>query len=262
MSRDGSSVVYSSPRSGHGDIYNFVREGKRAGTVRLTLDPNYEGDPQLSADGGKIVFVREQSGVGHIWIMKSDGADQRQLTAGAENDSGPSFSPEGNKILFSRRVRSWKFVPGTAASSELYVMNADGSEQTRLTNNEVVDWEASFSPDGRRILYSVWSRELYVADTRVSKPTRLGVGSAPAFSPDGKRIVFMSGEFGRSISIMNDDGTDVKKVYHSQTYKSHPSFCLGGSHILFLDEPESRGTGNIRMLKLSDGTVTTITSTE
>ena len=55
MAPDGSAIVYASPRTAHGDIYKVNRDG--SGTVRLTSDPNYEGDPQYSPDGKTIVFV-------------------------------------------------------------------------------------------------------------------------------------------------------------------------------------------------------------
>ena len=60
----------------------------------------------------------------------------------------PSWSPDGEKIAFDRS-------DFTGESREIYVMNADGSGQTRLTNNNAVDRDPSWSPDGEKIALSV-----------------------------------------------------------------------------------------------------------
>jgi TolB protein len=260
MSPDGSVIVYASPRTGHGDIYQVSKDGSN--TVKLTTDTNYEGDPSFSPNGKKIVFVREQDGIGHIWIMNADGSNQKQLTSGPAYDHGPSVSPDGSRIVFTRQVVDWRFPPSSPASAEIFVMNIDGTGQTGLTNNEKADWQASFSPDGERIVYSIWSKEIWVMHKDGSNPRRLGSGSSPAFSPNGKQILFLSGEYGREISIMNADGTGSKQVYRSDNYKSRPTFCLGGSAISFLEQPESRGVGYICIMNADGSNLERITQTD
>ncbi len=55
MSADGSLIVYSSPATGHGDIYRINADGSRR--VRLTADPNYEGFPKFSFDGTRMAWI-------------------------------------------------------------------------------------------------------------------------------------------------------------------------------------------------------------
>src|SRR5688500_12275011 len=76
MSPDGSKIVFSSPRSGRGDIYQIDRDGSNP--VRLTDNPAFETSPVHCPDGSKIAFVR-QTGKQHLWIMDQDGSNQRQL---------------------------------------------------------------------------------------------------------------------------------------------------------------------------------------
>src|ERR1700716_1245986 len=54
-SPDGKSVVYSTPVTGHGDIYRYDRTTRK--NVRLTSDPEYDGEPQYSKDGKRVYFV-------------------------------------------------------------------------------------------------------------------------------------------------------------------------------------------------------------
>jgi Tol biopolymer transport system component len=250
MSPNSAFIVYASPRTGHGDIYRMKPDGSEK--TRLTFDPNYEGDPQFSPDGTRIVFEWEEEGIGHIWVMNADGSEQRQLTSRKEYDEGPSFFPDGSKIVFTRRVGDWKFVPGAITSAEIFVMNADGTGQTRLTDNERPDWEASFSPDGRWIVFSVSSNTICRMGLQGENSVELGPGSCPHYSPDSKHIVFLSGGYGREISIMDADGKNRKLLHQSQSYMSSPSYCRGGTHVLFLREEMATGVGMICVIGVED----------
>ena len=156
----GGVIVFSTPHTGHGDIYAY--DIAQSALTRVTRDPNYEGDPEYSPDGKRLVFTREEGNVGHIWIMNSDGTQPKQLTADSGYDSSPSFSPDGTQVVFTRNVTDLKFRPGTAASSEIFVIDIDGTDEKRLTNNEVADFQPSFSPDGKQILYDVWADDIWL----------------------------------------------------------------------------------------------------
>jgi Tol biopolymer transport system component len=99
-------------------------------------------------------------------------------------------------------------------SGEIYVINADGSGQRRLTRNRAKDIAPVGSPDGRRIAFASdrdGNFELYVMAANGSRPRRLtwnaGVDADPTWSPDGRRIAFESkrGE-SSEIYVMNADG--------------------------------------------------------
>ena len=100
MSPDGSLIVYSSPATGHGDIYRINADGSHR--VRLTSHHSYEGSPMFSFDGARICFMREENGFGHIWIMDRDGKNQKQLTKASESDEDPSFSHDGKLSMMNR----------------------------------------------------------------------------------------------------------------------------------------------------------------
>jgi dipeptidyl aminopeptidase/acylaminoacyl peptidase len=125
----------------------------------------------------------------------------------------PSFSPNGSKIVFVR---------GRDGNYEIYVMNADGSGQTRLTNNSADDVHPSFSPDGSKIAFDSQrdgNYEIYVMNANGSGQVNLTHNSAsddnPAFSPDGSKIAFDSdrdGGIGGNVYVMNADGSGQTRL--------------------------------------------------
>ncbi|MDP6512914.1 MAG: hypothetical protein QF878_06995 [SAR202 cluster bacterium] len=111
--------------------------------------------------------------------LHADGSGQTNLTNNSAADADPAWSPDGAKIAF------WS---GRDGNSEMYVMNTDGSDQTRLTTNDA--WEPAWSPDGAKIAFSShrdgdW--EIYLMNADGSGQTRLtndpAHDSSPAWSP-------------------------------------------------------------------------------
>jgi dipeptidyl aminopeptidase/acylaminoacyl peptidase len=89
-----------------------------------------QGDQSpLKGLSGKIAFVsnRGEGKGSHIWVMNADSSDQHALTKGDRHDSSPSWSPDGKRIAFSS---------DRDGSLEVFTINADGSEETRLTSSQ------------------------------------------------------------------------------------------------------------------------------
>ncbi len=122
----------------------------------------------------------------------------------ARSRAGAAQMPTGRLAFASKRDGNW----------EIYVMNADGSDQHRLTNNPGADRFPDWSPDGKHIaFYSDRDGGLviYVMEADGSNQHSLGRGREPAWSPDGKQIAF-SDENMRIIHIMNADGSNVRQL--------------------------------------------------
>jgi Tol biopolymer transport system component len=127
---------------------------------------------------------------------------------------------------------------------EIYVMNADGSALTNLTNNSALDSSLSWSPDGRRIAFSSnrdGNPDFYVMNANGSNPIRLtntsqGEGS-PSWSPDGGKITFyavtgldISSE---EISVINADGNGQNRLTQNSSYDFDPTWSPDGTKIVF-----------------------------
>jgi len=99
---------------------------------------------------------------------------------------------------------------------EIYIMNIDGTNLTRLTNNSTDDHHPKWSPDGSKIAFfsnSNGNNEVYVMNSDGTNKTRLtnhpGQDTQPIWSPDGSQMAFSSNRAGNmNIYIMNADGSN------------------------------------------------------
>jgi len=131
---------------------------------------------------------------------------------------------------------------------EIYVMNSDGSNQTRLTNNSTNDARASISADGNKIAFGSnrdGNYEIYLMNADGSGQIRLTDNPAddfiPNFSPDSSKIVFESVRDGNyEVYVMNADGTNQTRLTNNPARDGNPAFSPDGSKIVF----ESSRDGN------------------
>jgi ribosomal protein L13 len=131
---------------------------------------------------------------------------------------------------------------------EIYVMDADGSNQTRLTDNSAIDVSPVWSPDGTRITFMSYrdgNSEIYVMDADGSNQTRLTDNATgdwvPAWSPDGTKIAFSSNrDGGDEIYVMDADGSNQTRLTDNAYDDYAPAWSPNGTKIAF----ESKRDGN------------------
>lgn len=135
-SPDGAKIAFRRDK----DIYVINADGSRV--TKLTTGYTNTG-PNWSPDGSKIAFARDLLPDGEIipdiWVMNADGSNPQALMPITSNidDSYPAWSPDGGKIAFDSK-RDGNF--------EIYVINADGSTPTNLTNHAALDTSADWQP--------------------------------------------------------------------------------------------------------------------
>jgi TolB protein len=224
-SPDGK-IVFASRRPNRvfattkGDDYQlYVMNADGSGKQAL-LEPG-DGPFSWSPDGRKIAFHRN----GHVYVTNADGSGVRRLTSRPRPRPGGSWvvfagawSPDGRKLALA----AWG-----PRNIEIYVMNADGSGQRRLTRAPTFDHVgAAWSPDGRKIAFArvrSGNSEVFVMNADGSAKRRLtrqpAGGHNPAWSPDGRKILFGSGRDGnQEIYVMNADGSGQRRLTRASTF--------------------------------------------
>lgn len=153
-SLDGSRIAFTCYRETmNPDICIIdVHTGKE---TRLTNKPGRDAKPVWSPDGTRLAFVSNRDGNGEIYTMNADGSQQTNLTHNPSRDSEPSWSPDGKLIAFQSCRDDPRPVTCdscgdddkiVSCNNEIYVMNADGSGQTRLTNSLADDIRPVWAP--------------------------------------------------------------------------------------------------------------------
>jgi Tol biopolymer transport system component len=129
-------------------------------------------------------------------------------------------------------------------NGELYVINPDGSNLTRLTNNSANEEFPAWSPDGAKIAFVSdrdGNAEIYVMGADGSNQTRLTNNSAfdyyPAWSPDGAKIAFVSLRDGNGEAyVMNADGTNPTRLTNNSGHDDMPAWSPDGTKIAFVSQ--------------------------
>ena len=201
---------------------------------------------------GKIVFsssrttgtgVSNPEGDFEIFAMNPDGTGFKQLTKNTANDLDPSYSADGNKIVFASQ-RTGNF--------DVFAMNADGTAQKNLSGNPARDLNPSFSPNGQKV---VFQRDISANNVDVFVMNADGTGQTaltsdplrdedPTFSPKGDKIAFVSDRGARSsdVFVMNSDGTQQTNLTQKPDFPDQdPSFSPDGSKIAFASNRAGQG---------------------
>jgi Tol biopolymer transport system component len=227
------------------DIYVVDVKSRRVRNV--THDERTEYSWSWLPDGRRILFAsvpndRMKPGPSHIFIIDSDGHNRRQLTSGT-GELSPTLAPDGRRILFiAQGVRQ----------RGLYVMQADGTHKKRLTQSRESPYEASWSPNGKQIVfvrqfppipYVTPRSNIFVINADGTGLHRLTTTkaeeSAPAWSPNRKRIAFIrSVGYWDLVYVMRSDGTSLKKL--TPTGHNSSVYWLSNDRVVYYNADEDK----------------------
>jgi TolB protein len=231
-SPDGGQIVFNRCCTADFDYIDLVdADGQNQTNV-------WDGDNVAwGADGNSLLYQGynpspDFDGRFSIWTVDLDTHDTMSLshpTLQHGYDWWPAASPDGASIAF---VRCCFKHPAQSQWNDIFIMAADGSGETRLTNNGVNDLSPDWAPDGSRIVFTR-GRHVALMDPDGSHLVILRPGSnrrdsSPVFSPDGTEIAFVRccfGAFRRTeIMTMDVDGGALTRLTHDDVQDLSPSW--------------------------------------
>jgi len=228
-----------------------------------------------SPDGSRIAYVDPMPGEHGIYVANADGTNPVRLTDGP-NDGDPSWSPDGTRIVFSSTAydSTIEFCDGLPGQeflcpTDLYTMEADGSNVVRLTTDRPAEFQPAWSPDGSRIAFTrtiggtgtrVFSIAVDGTDERPVSSSGGGSDFWPTWSPDGARIAFVGfrwEDFG--LWVVGSDGSDEREIEENgfafaPWWRNDPTWSPDGTAIAFVCLPDEYADSASLCLARPDGT--------
>ncbi|HEX6315654.1 MAG TPA: hypothetical protein VFZ73_12380 [Gemmatimonadaceae bacterium] len=209
-----------------------------------------QGVDRIQSIGANASFTFSALASGQYVLELDDVADNctvaadnpRTVTVTGGNTTVTAFNVACDPLVPLELTGRIVFESDRDGNVEVYIMNADGSSQTRLTNNPAYDGVPAMSPDGTKILFETsreGNQEIFVMNADGSAQTNLTRHAAwderPNWSPDGTRILFVSDRDGLpDIFVMNADGSGLVNLTASPTSIDRPAaWSPDGTRITF-----------------------------
>jgi TolB protein len=234
-------IAYAAPTGNGEEIFTVSPSGARP--KQLTRGKSNKASPSWSADGRRIAFVKLRKGRPHgdmegprqgdIYTMRADGSDQTVVTRTLRDDSSPSWSPDGRRLVFLRGIGEDYPENGVYVDRDIFAVDRDGTDLVRLTRTpEVSEGAPVWSPDGTEIVFSTFTSPddggaygtIYAMKADGSEPPEEvvsvegGAGDL-SWSPDGQWLAYYD-------SCCLDEGEGLFKVRADGT---QPTFLTYGA---------------------------------
>jgi Tol biopolymer transport system component len=213
----------------------------------VTIPGAYVRSATPSPDGTRVAFTvawypeGDSQMDGDIYVATIDGTNLRRLTTAEGMDDHPAWSPDGTRIAFT----SWR-----SGHGDIWVMGANGTGQTNLTNDFLPatsnEHSPAWSPDGSRIVYSsdidnfayvkLWTMRPDGSDKRRVIPATSGtdvIDMEASWSPDGSKLAFRRISSGDSDIMIVTLGTQAVTRLHMDGVQTYPSWSPDGKVIAF-----------------------------
>jgi Tol biopolymer transport system component len=244
----GGRIYFNTDRWGNWELASMLPDGSDIQRITTTDRDEVRPDAHVNTDGSVTLAFEAgdyNAGQGHIYTMTvGDPGSLHQLTDAAGLQAIARWSPDGTHIAY----RS-----DQSGNREIWVMNADGSDQHNLTDNPAEDTYPAWSPDGNTIAFNSnrdghHGREeaLYLMNTDGSNVRRVSwlesMDATASFSPDGTKLTWVDmvcarGGCGPSqVYIGNLDGTGARSLTSGNRSTLNPVFSPDGSKIAFMSE--------------------------
>jgi Tol biopolymer transport system component len=223
--------------------------------VRAADDPDKaEGWGAWCRLGRKIVYTQESANsTAQLWIIDRDGSNKIRLGNSENVGIGKDWCPLGLRVLYSAKDSKEK--------DDLWVIDWYGTNQNRLTDTPYGEWNPSFSPDGKKIVYvsdeggkpEIWIRNIE-GNYRARLTNNIGIlDSNPKWSPDGLKIVFTAHNLPNysNDSIIDDFNNTSISYSNSSAYSNNSVLYSTNNSVIYSSNNSVINGSDIALIKLA-----------
>lgn len=233
-----------------------------AGTVANDIVESLTGKPGIFFTKIAMVCDKNTSGrnaTKEIWVAGFDGSNPTQVTHDKRLSFAPAWSPDNQKIAYSRYTKNAKNVQNI----DLYEYDFGTRSARLLSNRKGINSGAAYSPNGRQVALTMsflGNPEIFLLDPASREVTRLtksfGVDVDPAWSPNGQKLAFVSSRSNQPMIYVGDvdklktNPSVGTRMTFAGKYNATPSWSPDGKKIVFASQEQNF---NLFMMN-SDGT--------
>jgi TolB protein len=230
----GTRVAYvTAKRQGDGQLYSLVvadHDGFNQHTIMESTDPIMS--PAWSPDSRQLAYVSFEGDKSSIWVQTLRTGNRFRVSSRAGINGAPSFSPDGRRLVVT--------LGGVEGNLDIYVMDINSRQATRLTTHRAIDTEGSWSPDGQHIYFTSdrsGGPQIYRLPAAGGTPERVtfegSYNARPRLSPDGKKLAVVHNDRGNfRIGVMDLEHRELLILSEGQQDES-PSFAPNSDSLIY-----------------------------
>lgn len=250
---DGNYILYTVKNNESGALNSYRMKADGSEAVRTEIgEGNLIGFNDLNPNGTELIVTKSDGSQSDLYRIDMNSGIATPITNDPKKSEGwGAWCRLGRKIIYTQEL------PGSP--SQLWIVDRDGSNKTRLGTSENIGTGKDWYPLGLRVIYSannskekpdLWTIEWYGTNQTQLTDTPYGEWN-PAFSPDGKQIVYVSDEGGSPELWLRDiqGNYKVKLTENLGILDAYPKWSPDGSKIVFTGH-SSDNSSDIAVIEL------------